>query len=364
MSSTSDELKKIDEERRIQEQVIELKRKEQEEAAKQDEQLVKEARQTIRYIQRHYLTSLDHAIQWFVYMCHEDLLNLIFVVRRSLRWAVLAKLYNLVEWPDGNRRTAMFWEFVKDDLKHESTRIRVLNLIIDFFHLSNHHLTEEKTEKNITIKNSAALGGTTIISSKHHQKQQSGWDAHRLMSLHTAVFKFNESQLYTFGQMNRKHLYPQPIEHVRKQLDKLTGEDGEWWREFVTTLAKPIVDILSQYCNWSFQDQMATHCMRHYTIPLIQKLFEEDPSGRSVFIRCSTAVRVVIPSTGRVNAAYLDKHGKTCLEPFLAKLTVLLLPHLSSSGKNEPEAKKTSFGFGIPFSFVEYIKTLFRRLNR
>lgn len=158
MSSTSDELKKIDEERRIQEQVIELKRKEQEEAAKQDEQLVKEARQTIRYIQRHYLTSLDHAIQWFVYMCHEDLLNLIFVVRRSLRWAVLAKLYNLVEWPDGNRRTAMFWEFVKDDLKHESTRIRVLNLIIDFFHLSNHHLTEEKTEKNITIKKQRRIG--------------------------------------------------------------------------------------------------------------------------------------------------------------------------------------------------------------
>lgn len=353
MSSSNEELKKIDEARRQQEKWIEEKRKEQNEAAIQEQRLVQEARETIRYIQRTDLQSLDCAIQWFVSMCHEDLLNLIFVVRRSLRWCILKRLYNLVEYPDGTRRTVMFWEFVKEDMKKETTRNQVLNLIIDYFHLSTHCIEAK------TATNSAMIGGLL----HRHKQTGGGWDKHRLLSLYAAMYKHNEAQLYACGRMDRKHLYVQPIEHLRKQLDKLTGENGEWWREFVTNLAKPIVDILSRYCTWTFQDQMATYCMRHYTIPTIQTLFEQDPSGRSVFIRCSTAVRVIPPSStgGRINAAYLNQHGKTCLEPFLAKLTVLLLPHLSDS--TAPEIKKTSFGFGIPFSFVEYIKTLIRRFT-
>lgn len=355
---------KIDDERKKQEKLIEKQREEQEHVANQEARLIREARQTIRYIHRHDLQSVEKAVHWFVNMCDHDLLNLVFVVRRSLRWMLLKHLYNLTPVPNPNQRTTLFWEYVKHDITHNAeTRRSLLNLIIKRLHLSTDNIRIHETQDGGGKECAATISMNTLGMKSKNIHDAHKWNSKAILSLYTAMYKFNESTLYSIGRLERQHLYTQPIEYFRKRLDKLTGDDGEWWREFVTNLAQPIVEMLSRYCNWTFQDQMATYCMRTYPIWLLKHLFQNDRSGRSVFLRCCTAVRVhtANDTKERINAAYLDTH-KTCIDPFLTKLATLLLPILYASPvdreeeqKYNEESRKISFNPYTTFSFIVYL---------
>lgn len=353
---------KIDQERKEQAKRIALKRAAQDDVAKQEELLMREARQAIRYIKRNELNSPEHAIHWFVNMCHDDLLHLVFVVRRSIKYYLLSSLYNVREHEHGTHRNALFWAYVKEDMKNEKTRAAVLNLIIEKLHLSIHTLQSLSDGEHERV--AATLGGNKNTAEKTIDTRR--WHTKRLLDLYESMYKFNESVLYSLGRMERKHMYEQPIHHLRTKLETLAGEDGQFWREFMNRLAKPIVDILARYCAWSYQEQIASYCVRHYPVSVLQNMLENgDGYGRSILIRCCTAVRVMTTQEQRVNAAYVDKQKNwlVWILPFQKEFARLLLSKgveetstTSSSSSSSYSWKKT--GFNSHLSFANRLRAL------